>query len=109
MNRQEVFEAVVDAITQRMTASEFEPGEFRVVSNDAMRTISVIEVATSQSLGLLDISFSYFTGGRNENDPICIHLPAAQTADVCSRCGQPVNQHPWLADYASMGCLSFTA
>ena len=74
MDRQEVYEHIVGALEAEFTSGEFGEGEFVVKHNAAMRTITVVEAATSEAFMLLDVTGSRFTGGRDENDPVLVHL-----------------------------------
>lgn len=84
MDRREIWEHTIQAIEEHFTSGEFSEGEFRVVHNDTMGTITVIEdVAAFQ---LMDTTGSYCTGGTYEGEPILVHLP---NREVVERMGGP--------------------
>jgi hypothetical protein len=72
----EVWECMVDAIQTRFLHTEFEEGEFKVLVNEKMGSITVVRGRRAWTL--LDITGSHLTGGGSEGEPICVHLPATQ-------------------------------
>ena len=72
MDRKEVWEHAVSALEREFTSGEFGEGEFRVVQNEAMRTVSII--SGGRVFTLMDVSFSHLTGGRHDDDPVSVHL-----------------------------------
>lgn len=73
MDRQEVWDHVVHALRERFGCGEFHSQEFRVVQNDSMGTVTIIEVESAQAFTLLDVSGAHFTGGDGA-DPVSAHL-----------------------------------
>lgn len=78
MDRQEVWEHVIEAIEREFLSGEFEDGEFSVAVNVTMGTITI--TSGGDSFTLLNATGGYFTGGNHDSDPITCHLPSRTLA-----------------------------
>ncbi len=67
MNRQEVWESVVDALEEKFLRTEFEKGEFEVHVNRGMRTITIVHRPTNQVMAFMDVSYSHLEGGTENS------------------------------------------
>lgn len=75
MDRQEVWEHVVTAIEREFTSGEFGEGEFRVVHNSAMGTVTIIETWTNEALSLLNATGGVYTLGGPSDDAVVVEIP----------------------------------
>lgn len=75
MDRQEVWEHAVEALEREFTSCEFEEGEFRVVHNKAMGTITIIENWTKEALTLLDATGGMYTLGGVDDKAVVVEIP----------------------------------
>lgn len=78
MDRQEVWEHAVEALEREFTSCEFEDGEFSVVRNDSMGTITIIETWTKQALTLLNATGGMYTLGGESDDAVVVQIPVKQ-------------------------------
>lgn len=60
MNRKEVWESIIDALEDRFTRGEFEPGEYEVAVNRAVGTISIIHRPTRSVFALTDTTCTHY-------------------------------------------------
>lgn len=78
MDRKEVWEHVVEALEREFTSGEFGEGEFRVVHNDPMGTVTIIENWTSEAISLLNATGGVYTLGGPSDDAVVVQIPIRQ-------------------------------
>jgi len=74
VDAQEVYEHVVGALEREFTSGEFAEGEFRVVSNPVMHSVTIIENETSEAFMLMDVTGGTWTRGDIETEPVVVQI-----------------------------------